>query len=280
VVRSESIAPGTVSNMCGRVVTASGPEELSKHLRIDAIVDVLEGPDHNVAPSHRLPIAWSDPDGGARLLGTARWGLLPAWAKDQRVGDRMFNARAETVADKPSFRAAFRHRRCLVVVDGFYEWGAGNRPLREPWYFHRSDGDPLVLAGLWESWVDAEEEGLSDGGCGPNPVTTCTIITVPANGDLSPVHHRMPTVLESENWDIWLGADSCPRSAYEELLTPAPDGTISRYAVHSHVNDAKNKGVELLKPVIRATVGKVQPKQCPDARGATDMSRLAQGVLW
>lgn len=266
--------------MCGRVVTASGPEELSKHLRVDAIVDVLEGPDHNVAPSQRLPIAWTSPDSGARLLDTARWGLLPAWAKDQTMGDRMFNARAETVADKPSFRDAFRHRRCLVAVDGFYEWGTGSGPSRQPWYFHRSDGDPLVLAGLWETWVGDKEASQSGVAHAPDEITTCTIITVPANGDLSPVHHRMPAVLESESWGAWLGADSCTRSAFEELLTPAADETLSYHAVGSHVNNARNKGGKLLEPMIQATGSRVPPNQGPETWGTVDVPPPAQGVLW
>ncbi len=241
--------------MCGRVVTASGPEELSEHLGADAIVDVLDGPDHNVAPSRRLPMAWTSAEDGRRLLGTARWGLVPGWAKDPSVGDRMFNARAETVADKPSFRAAFRLRRCLVAVDGFFEWGpavvAGpGGKVRQPWYVHRRDGSPLVLAGLWE-----QRPGLR----------TCSVITVPANGDLAPVHHRMPAVLESAEWPGWLGVDGSDRSDLEALLTPADDGTLTRHPVDRRVNDARNKGADLLQPA--------DPVEVP----ATSSD---QGVLW
>mgnify|MGYP001587732260 FL=1 len=248
--------------MCGRVVTASGPEELSEYLGADAIVDVLDGPDHNVAPSRHLPLAWTsigDGQGdGRRLLGTARWGLVPSWAKDPAIGDRMFNARAETVADKPSFRAAFRRRRCLVAVDGFYEWGPGpttptGRPSRQPWFIHRADGHPLVLAGLWERRVDEPR--------------TCSIITVPANGDLSPVHHRMPAVLESDEWDAWLDADDPNRSELESLLAPAADGTLSRHPVDRRVNNARNKGAELMDLVEPAPAD--APSPAPD-----------QGALW
>lgn len=246
--------------MCGRVVTASGPEELSEHLGVDVVVDVLDGPDYNVAPSHQLPLAWTSDEDGRRLLGTAKWGLTPSWAKDPAIGERMFNARAETVAEKPSFRAAFRRRRCLVAVDGFYEWGpterlAGarterGRKTRQAWYVYRADGSPLVLAGLWE-----QRMGLR----------TCSIITVPANNDLVPLHHRMPAVLEPVDWDGWLDDGDCDRSDLESLLAPADDGTLARHTVHCRVNSARNKGSELIEPV--APVG--MPVAASD-----------QGTLW
>lgn len=265
--------------MCGRVVTASGPVELSEYLGADAIVDVLDGPDHNVAPSRRLPLAWTSDEDGGRLLGTARWGLVPGWARDPAIGDQMFNARAETVADKPSFRAAFRRRRCLVAVDGFYEWGPdissstgqrpdNDRPSKQPWYIHRVDGHPLVLAGLWERWVDTGSDnrppGVEPSG---DELRTCTVITVPANGDLSPVHHRMPAVLESVEWDTWLDADDPDRSDLESLLVPAVDGTLSRHPVDRRVNNARNKGADLLDLVDPAPIDSPLPP-------------IDQGALW
>ncbi len=242
--------------MCGRVVTASGPEELSEHLGADAVVDVLDGPDHNVAPSGRLPIFWEDSGGGAtggsrRLLGTARWGLVPRWAKDPSFGHRTFNARAETVATKPSYRSAFRRRRCVVPVDGFYEWGPG-RPgdgggttaRKQPWYVQRTDGAPMVLAGLWEDWfapdVEADEVLV---------LRTCTVITVPANADMAPVHHRMPAVLESGDWATWLDPAAEEVDALEDLLVPAPDGVVCRHPVARSVGDARRKGADLTTPV-------------------------------
>jgi putative SOS response-associated peptidase YedK len=245
------------------MVTASGPEELSEYLGADAILDVLDGPDYNVAPSGRLPLAWTSDEDGGRLLGTARWGLVPIWAKDPAIGDRMFNARAETVAHKPSFRAAFRRRRCLVAVDGFYEWSpdtsspAGQRPdngrpSKQPWYIQRADGNPLVLAGLWELWLDTRADNRPLGtepskrGWSGGELRTCTVITVPANRDLSPVHHRMPAVLESLEWDAWLDADDSDRSDLESMLAPAADGTLSRHPVDRRVNNAHNKGADLL----------------------------------
>ena len=243
-------------SMCGRVVTASGPEELSEYLGADVVVDVLDGPDYNVAPSRPLPLAWTSDEDGRRLLGTAKWGLAPSWAKDPAIGERMFNARAETLAEKPSFRAAFRHRRCLVAVDGFYEWGPTQRPFstrttggqatRQPWYVHRGDGNPLVLAGLWEYG-----KGLR----------TCSIITVPANDDLAPVHHRMPAVLEPVDWDGWLGDGDPDRSDLESLLALADNGTLVRHTVHCRVNSVRNKGSELIEPADPVGIPVATPNQ-------------------
>jgi putative SOS response-associated peptidase YedK len=231
--------------MCGRVVTTSSPEELSEYVGAAAILDVLDGPDHNVAPSGRLPIAWEDPtDGHQRLLGTARWGLVPQWATDPSIGGRMFNARSETVAGKPSFRAAFRNRRCLVPVDGFYEWSpASTGSPKQPWFVRRADGAPLAMAGLWEAWTDGEGSVLR----------TCTILTVEANADLAPIHHRMPALLPPGDWAGWLDPSTCDASALESLLVPAPAGLLERHPVDHRVNDARRKGAELTVPVADPT---------------------------
>jgi len=250
--------------MCGRVVTASGPEELSEYLGVDAVVDVLDGPDHNVAPSGRLPIAWEEasghgpdgsfPDGRAsrRLLGTARWGLVPRWAKDPSFGERTFNARGETVATKPSYRSAFRRRRCVVPVDGFYEWGPGTaRPggptgkvRKQPWYVRRADGAPMAMAGLWEDWIDPADEGDT-----VLVLRTCTVVTVEANAEMAPVHHRMPAVLEADDWAIWLDPTADDPADLGDLLVPAADGILQMHPVDRKVGDARRKGPGLTDPI-------------------------------
>ena len=233
--------------MCGRVVTASGPEELSEHLGADAVVDVLEGPDYNVAPLGRLPIAWEAAEGGRRLLGTARWGLVPRWAKEASFGERTFNARMETVATKPSYRSAFRRRRCLVPVDGYYEWSPGMRPVKgvkQPWYVSRTDGNLMVLAGLWEDWIDPEdarEEAAL--------LRTCTVITVEASAEMAAVHHRMPAVLESHDWGRWLDSDMGESLPLQSLLSPAPVGVLCWHPVDHRVGDARCNGEQLTKPI-------------------------------
>jgi len=226
--------------MCGRVVTTSSPEELSEYVAAWDVIDALEGPDHNVAPSGLLPVAWVDDQADSgRVLGVARWGLVPPWATDPAVGLRLFNARAETVATKPSFRAAFRRRRCLVLIDGFYEWGPGvaGSP-KQPWFVRRVDGSPLALAGLWESRFDDVRT-----------LRTCTVVTVPANADLTPVHHRMPAVVAENDWDRWLDPATSVRHALEEVLVPSPDGLLALHPVDRRVNDARQKGRELTVPV-------------------------------
>jgi len=227
--------------MCGRVVTTSSPEELSEYVGADAIVDVLEGPNYNVPPSDRLPLVWVDvAEGPTRMLGTARWGLVPRWAKDPTIGDRLFNARAETVAEKPSFRAAFRKQRCLIPVDGFYEWGQGpGGSPKQPWFVHRVDGAPLTMAGLWEG-------RLGDDGA---LLRTCTVITVPANADLAPVHHRMPALLPPSDWADWLDPTTADCCTVEALLASAPEGLLERHPVDRRVNDARRKGEDLIQAV-------------------------------
>ena len=227
--------------MCGRVVITSSPEEFSEYVDARDVVEALEGPDHNVAPSRLLPVAWVDHQTNFnRALGVAQWGLVPSWAATPAVGARLFNARAETVAVKPSFRSAFRRRRCLVLIDGFYEWGPGitNFP-KQPWFVHRADGSPLALAGLWESRSDGDGRMLR----------TCTVVTVPANADLAPVHPRMPAVVSEDDWDCWLDLTTSDRSTLEEVLAPSPEGLLDLHPVDRRVNDARQKGRGLTVPV-------------------------------
>lgn len=253
----------TVVGMCGRVVTATSPEKLSKHLRADAIVAVLDGPDHNVAPSGRLPIVWVSSTKDRRLLGVAKWGLLPPWATNPSLAERTFNARAETVAKKPSYRNAFRKRRCLVAVDGFYEWSGGTASSRlpgnrqdpkQPWYFYRNDRAPLALAGLWEEWVDPTVETSPS-------FRTCTVITVPANTEMTPIHHRMPAVLSEPDWEVWLAPEIDDLAELHNRLQPAPAGMLTRHPVDRRVGNARSKGSELTSPVDIAVPSTVVAQQ-------------------
>jgi len=245
--------------MCGRVVTASTPGELSDYMGVDEIVATLDGPDHNVAPTGQLPLVWSESadasidtepsaDGVIRRLGTAGWGLVPSWAKDPSIGHRLFNARSETVAERPSFRSALRHRRCLIPVDGFYEWGppppgSRDQARKQPWYVHRSDGSPMVLAGLREEWSGVDDVAST-------PIrSTCTVITVSAGADLASVHHRMPAILEPEAWAAWLDPTVTDAGAVLPALRPAANGIIRLHPVDRRVGNTLNKGPDLLNEV-------------------------------
>ncbi|HJO79653.1 MAG: DUF159 family protein [Acidimicrobiaceae bacterium] len=245
--------------MCGRVAIASSSKELSQHMNVDVVVATLEEPDHNVAPTGLVPMVWTarraDTTGNCtpnaattRTLGIARWGFVPSWEQGPSIGGRLFNARAETVAEKPSFRAALRQRRCLIPVDGFFEWGPavpGSREQiqKQPWYVQRVDGNPMVLAGLWEEWSQGGEIG-----CVP-VMNTCTVITVQANVDLETVHSRMPVVVESDSWANWLAPTVTNPGDVLSILRSAESGVLRVHPVDHRVGNTRNKGSDLLKEV-------------------------------
>ena len=158
-----------------------------------------------------------------------RWGLIPSWAKDVRVGDRMINARAETIATKPAFRNAFRARRCLLPADGFYEWKR-NGPGSGPWYIRRKDQAPFAFAGLWEVW----RTPLDD------PLESCTLITTTPNALLEPIHHRMPVILSSSAFTAWLDPDCRDGDALTRLLVPCPPEEFEAVPVSTLVNNPRH----------------------------------------
>jgi len=176
-----------------------------------------------------------------RSLGLYQWGLVPGWAEKPDFGARTFNARAESVAHKPTFRSAFRRRRCLVPVDGFYEW---RRDTKQPYYFSRWDGSVLALAGLWETWRGEDARGRD------LTLDTVTVITTDANLDVAPVHPRMPVVLEPSEWDIWLDPSLDDKERLLRVLDPAPAGTLRRYPVSRLVNRASEDGERLLEELV------------------------------
>lgn len=176
--------------------------------------------------------------GGGRELRSFRWGLVPSWAKDPAIASRTFNARAETLATKPSFRSAFRSRRLILPADGFYEWSKAPGESRQPYLFARADGRPLAFAGLFERWRPpgaAEEAELA----------TCTIVTTAAGPDVADVHDRQPVVLESDAWDAWLDPGLDSRDALEGMLHSGPAGTLVRHRVGRAVGRAGLDGPEL-----------------------------------
>lgn len=205
--------------------------------RLDALFDPGAGwhDSWNIGPL--APVLGVRERDGARVLSAYSWGLLPGWARDPRAAARCFNARAETVASKPTFRSAFRRRRLLVPVDGFYEWAhLPGRARAQPHFFSRADGDPVVLAGLWEWWARDGAERLS-----------AAVITCPAGPDM-PVHDRQPVVLEPDAWERWLDPDYDDPRALESLLRPS-SGVLVHHAVSPDVGSVRNDGPRLVLPL-------------------------------
>jgi putative SOS response-associated peptidase YedK len=218
--------------VCGRFAFYSPAEAVSRLFAAETIADLP--PRYNIAPTQPAPTVRLDQD-SVRRLNLLRWGLVPFWAKDPSIGNRMINARAETVASKPAFRQAFRKRRCLILADGFYEWQkAGSGKI--PWFISAPFGEPFAMAGLWESWqADGDE-----------PLETCTILTTEAGSSLARIHHRMPVVLGSEGVQQWLDPNmdegQLPLLADEARRVPLEAIRVSR-----QVNNPENEGPDLLR---------------------------------
>ncbi len=221
--------------MCGRYSLVASIAELEDRFGFDG-ADVAYSPSYNVAPSQGVLTVVAESVG--RRAVRMRWGLIPSWASEASIGSRMINARAETVAEKPSFRTALRRRRCLVLADGFYEWhrtGAGKRPMR----ITMASGEPFAFAGLWDTWCDTQDEA----------VTSCTIITTGANDLLRPIHDRMPVILQRDQEDLWLDHDVREPDLLREVLIPYSPGAMKTYEVSTLVNSPANDGPELILPM-------------------------------
>ena len=221
-------------DMCGRYNLISNLTVLGDRFEFDATQLTLE-PAYNVAPTQNVLTVVG---GESRRAGFMRWGLIPFWAKDRSIGSRMINARAETVADKPSFRAAFRRRRCLVLADGFYEWqrtGSRKRPMR----IALRSREPFAFAGIWSMWKDPEG----------NSIPTCAIITTSANELLRPIHHRMPVILPREMEGCWLDRSIQDTTELRGVLTAYPDHAMGTYEVSTLVNSVANDGPDLIARV-------------------------------
>ena len=211
--------------MCGRYSLTTPAEALATLFGAPAPADLA--PRYNIAPTQQVPIVRLDAD-GARRFAMPRWGLIPSWAKDRDIGARLINARAETVNEKPSFRAAFRKRRCLMPADGFYEWQARGT-LRQPFHIARADGQPFAFAGLWESWSDPDGATIE----------SCALITTAANDRLRPIHDRMPVILDQTDYDLWLDVGFGTLEAVQALLGPTAM-TLDARPVSRHVNNPRH----------------------------------------
>lgn len=222
--------------MCGRYALYGPISRLSE--RFAASIDALPadfGPRYNAAPMQMLPVVRQRP-GGERVAHLLRWGLLPGWAKDPGIATRLINARAETLAEKPAFRTAYRARRCIVPASGFYEWKAvpGGK---QPYYIQPANDELFGLAGLWERWTRPEG----------TPIDTFTVITTAANATMQALHERMPVILQPADYGPWLSRDTAPERL-GQLLAPCPDGMLSMHPVSKAVGNVRNEGARLIAP--------------------------------
>jgi putative SOS response-associated peptidase YedK len=220
--------------MCGRFDLHSDRAVLVKVFKIDHFA-IEYHPSFNIPPSRQIVIVADD---GKRHLLQCRWGFLPSWAKDPKVAFNMINARAETVAEKPAFKDAFRRQRCLVVADGFFEWRREDK-LKMPVYIRLKSQRPMGFAGLYNTWKSPEGE----------PICTCSIITTEANELLSPIHDRMPAIIPEDKDDLWLDPDISDKERLMQLLRPYPAGEMEFYEVSPMVNKPEYDSPDLIKPV-------------------------------
>jgi putative SOS response-associated peptidase YedK len=235
--------------MCGRYTLTSAPEAIRALFRYD------EHPNfparYNIAPTQ--PIAIVRMVDGKRQFALVRWGLLPSWVKDPAAFSLLINARGESVCDKPAFRAAMKRRRCLIPADGFYEWQATGKGPKQPFYVHARSGMPLAFAGLWETWM------------GPNgeEVETAAIVTTDANRTLRQIHDRMPVIVPSEDFNVWLDTANVDAETAEAIIAPAPDDLLEAYPVSTAVNRTANDNPKLLD---RLDVSAPKPAAAPRPR--------------
>ncbi len=219
--------------MCGRYTLATPVEALAEEFGVAGPLPEVP-PSYNVAPTQEVAVMLVE--GGERRLEMLRWGLIPSWADDPQIGSRMINARCETVSEKPSFRGAFRRRRCLLPADGFYEWQRTDNG-KQPYHIHANDGSPFAFAGLWESWSGDGEE-----------IRSCTILTTETNEVVGEVHHRMPVIVAPEDYETWLDPDVREADRLTPLLTPYPSEALEAYPVSRFVNSPSNDDKRCVEP--------------------------------
>ncbi|MGH8897872.1 MAG: SOS response-associated peptidase [Egibacteraceae bacterium] len=224
--------------VCGRFVAATDPEDIIRLFLVDDRQAEDLRPSWNVAPTD--PVYAVAAHEGRRVLVTLRWGLVPFWAKNPKVAARHINARAETVASKPTFAESFQRRRCLIPADGFYEWQRHPDGARTPYFIHRVDGTTMAFAGLWASWHDPTDGAR---------LRSCAIVTTQASGGIATLHERMPVVLDPSTFSDWLDRDADPAHLHHLLASTDPE-TLTWRRVGTAVNSVRNNHSGLVTPVV------------------------------
>jgi len=221
--------------MCGRFALKAPPRTIQEHFQLPETVDLA--PRYNIAPSQAVAVVRQLPGKSSRQLDMLHWGFIPFWAKDMKIAYRMINARAETLVQKPAFRAAFKKRRCLIAADGFYEWAHSGK-AKQPFYIRLKKEGILSFAGLWESWNSPYG----------SIIESCTIITTVPNELIKPIHDRMPVILHPEHYEAWL-QDSTQEKRLQELLAPYSAEQMEAYRVNPEVNSPKNDTPACILPI-------------------------------
>ena len=220
--------------MCGRFVRTSPVERFAE--LFGAAGHPTAPPSHNIAPGARLLAARTGAEGKCELC-LLKWGLVPAWSDEPRTAYSTINARAETVAEKPAYRAAFRQRRCLIAADGFYEWHPQPDGHKQPYFIRLADERPFAFAGIWEHW-ERDDQRLE----------SCSIIVTAANTLMQPIHERMPVILAPENYAAWLAPEPADPATLKALLQPYPSESMRMHPVRTFVNSPRNNGPDLIQP--------------------------------
>lgn len=226
--------------MCGRYTLSAPSEVLSDVFQVPEVQAREVTARYNICPTQEAAVVRVPEPGADRELAMLRWGLVPFWADDPGIGNRMINARAETAAQKPAFRNSFKSRRCLVVADGFYEWKKESGG-KQPYWFHLPDNQPFGFAGLWSRWDKGED--LDE------PLETFTILTTDAHPNVEGIHHRMPVVLRKDRYDVWLDPANEDKDALSELLTAEAGEYLEFHPVSREVNSPAHQGAGLIEPI-------------------------------
>jgi putative SOS response-associated peptidase YedK len=222
--------------MCGRFTLNTPAQIIAKFFKLAEVPDIKSR--YNIAPTQAVATVTIAPKKMQRQLQFMRWGLIPSWAKDAKIGNWMINARSETVAEKPAFRSAIKYRRCLIVADGFYEWQQQGK-TKQPYYFQMADSQPFAFAGLWEKWESPEGEKIA----------SCSIITTAANETVGPVHDRMPVILPDSTWEQWLDPAINNSQQVLPLLKPYDPTAMKASAVSAIVNNPKIESPECIQAI-------------------------------
>ena len=241
--------------MCGRFVSTSTPDVIADYFGADVDVENL-GQNFNVAPTQDVygVVAGPTETPGEQVTPVVRafhWGLIPSWAKERKIGNRMINARSETLTEKPAFRSLVKNKRLIVPMDGFYEWKPGSadgpvnakgKPMKQPMFINRIDGEPMAVAGLWSAWKDPEDPEQ-------RWLHSATVITTSANETMSAVHDRMPVLIPQSRWAEWLDPRNDDIESLSDLFTARNDGVLTLRPVSTDVNNVRNNRPDLVDPI-------------------------------